>query len=181
MHRICFFSFIAILISLNTFDVTAYLKAVNFYPHRSTGLFSKAKKEKVLVPSSPEFSRIINAAQIPQKRPVLCKLLANENERRKLAQRFDMSEITYFAVNMTVSRRDPETILIDGELEAHVKAGELLDADVIKSEFDTILLDNTNGAGISIEDATDYDEEVGPNGEIDVGEIASQYLSLEIF
>ena len=57
-------------------------------------------------------------------------------------------------------------------------------AQTIESDFDTLLLDNLSDSSIesriSIEDATDYDEEIGPNGEIDIGEIASQYLSMEL-
>jgi hypothetical protein len=43
--------------------------------------------------------------QIPERRPVLCKLLAKDNERTALALRFDIPEITYFAANVTISRR----------------------------------------------------------------------------
>jgi hypothetical protein len=31
------------------------------------------------------------------------------------------------------------------------------------------------------EEAMDYDDEIGTDGDIDIGEIASQYLSLELF
>jgi hypothetical protein len=49
----------------------------------------------------------------------------------------------------------------------------------IKSSFDTLILDRSDN-GLSIEEATEYDDQVGEGGEIDIGEIASQYLSLEI-
>ena len=67
-----------------------------------------------------------------------------------------------------------------GRLEARLKSGEFLDVEVLKADIDTIILDNTEG-GINLEDATDFDDEVGENGEIDIGEIVAQYLSLEIF
>ena len=45
--------------------------------------------------------------KVPVRRPVLCKLLAKENERAGLAARFDIPELIYFAANVTVTRRDP--------------------------------------------------------------------------
>ena len=65
-----------------------------------------------------------------------------------------------------------------------MKGGEIMPLEVVTSEFDTMILDNTSaaiGAGVSIDEAMDYDEEVDKNGNIDLGEIAAQYLSLELF
>jgi hypothetical protein len=38
-----------------------------------------------------------------------------------------------------------------------------------------------NVGGASFDEEMDYDDEVDKNGNIDLGEIASQYLSLELF
>ena len=94
----------------------------------STKLFAKKKKS---APVGPEFSRVLNVAQVrwqkkiktvngygwvslifsigqmkscqvPERRPVLCKLLAKEKEREGLAERFDIPELLYFAANVTV-------------------------------------------------------------------------------
>ena len=43
------------------------------------------------------------------------------------------------------------------------------------------LLYNNNSTGISFDEEMDYDDEVDKNGNIDLGEIAAQYLSLEMF
>ena len=67
-----------------------------------------------------------------------------------------------------------------GCLEARLKSGEFLDVEVLKADIDTAILDNVDGS-ISFEDATDFDDEVGANGEIDIGEVVAQYLSLEAF
>ena len=85
---------------------------------------------------------------------------------------------------MTISRQDANTILIEGSLAATISNGEYFPNDNINSDFDTVLLDNSNSLlydKINIDEAQDFDDEVGPNGEIDIGEIASQYLSLELF
>ena len=48
-------------------------------------------------------------------------------------------------------------------------------------EFETLLLDNTGKIeGVSFDQAMDYDDEVDGEGNIDLGEIASQYLCMEI-
>lgn len=121
-------------------------------------------------------------SKIPGRRPVLCKLLAKEKERIGLAERFDIPELTYFAANVTVSRQDPGTIMVKGTLEAHMKGGDIMPLEVITSEFDTMILDNTGAStGVSLDEAMDYDEEVDKDGNIDLGEIAAQYLSLELF
>jgi len=60
--------------------------------------------------------------------------------------------------------------------------GEILDIEIIKSNFETILLNNAENEEIlSIDDETDYDDEVKKDGNIDIGEISSQYLALELF
>ncbi|KAJ1438515.1 hypothetical protein B484DRAFT_392269 [Ochromonadaceae sp. CCMP2298] len=127
-----------------------------------------------------EFSRVINVGQIPRAKPVLCRLLAKEAERQGLCARFDIPQLPYFAANVTLSRRDEHSVLVVGSIEAHVKSGEMMDVEVLRSDFDTLLLNN-EGGDLNIEDETDFDDEVGPGGEIDIGEIAAQYLALEMY
>ena len=112
----------------------------------------------------------------------MCKLLAKETERVALAQRFDIPDLVFLGANVTMSRDDPMSITVTGTLEARIKAGEFLDAETIVCDFDTLILDNQEGkGGMSIEDATDFDEEVGADGSIDIGEIVAQYLCMELF
>ena len=66
-----------------------------------------------------------------------------------------------------------------GRLEARLRSGEYLDVEVLKADIDTVILDNTEDK-ISLEDATDFDDEVGEDGEIDIGEIVAQYFSMEV-
>ncbi len=99
-----------------------------------------------------------------------------------LAARFDIPELIYFAANVTVSRRDPGSIIVTGDIEAHIKGGELMEPEVLEGDFETLLLDNTGSlSGVSFDEAMDYDDEVDKEGNIDLGEIAAQYLSLELF
>jgi len=146
----------------------------------------KAKPKKI--PLKPEFSRILNVGSIPEKRSVLCKLLAKPSEREGLALRFDLPELTHFAANVTVRRQDPYSIKIAGTIDAQITASStLLPPQDIYGSFETLVLDSVSFGGassseaISLSEATDYDEEVASNGDIDIGEICSQYFSLELF
>ena len=83
---------------------------------------SKTKKGPTII--IPEFSRIINIQQIPKLKPVLCRLLANNEERQKLSMRLDIPVLLYFASNVTLSRKDERSILVNGQFEAHLKSGK---------------------------------------------------------
>ena len=95
-------------------------------------------------------------------------------------------------------------------MEAHIRVGATAATERVTTDFDTVLLYSANRggggkSGVNIEEATEYDDEVrrgqvlsltsfqylsdktppikkkvGEGGEIDIGEIASQYLSLEM-
>jgi hypothetical protein len=153
---------------------------------RSAPSGKKARKDKVKsVPMKPEFSRILNVGSIPDKRPVLCKLLAKPAERQGLALRFDLPELSHFAANVTVQRQDPYTIRVEGTIEAHITTpSALLPPQEITGTFETLVLDSiSSGAAkgaVSFSEATDYDEEIAPNGDMDLGEISAQYFSLEL-
>lgn len=156
-----------------------------FLPFRSyRSYFTKlyAKKSNKSAPVI-EFSRSLSAAQVTMKRPVLCKIVAKEGERAGLATRFDVFEISYFAANVTITRTDAVSLLIEGELEAHIKDGAELPPVVITTDFDTLVLDKGGGGSIevSFEENMDYDDEVSGDGSIDIGEVAAQYLGMEIY
>ena len=55
------------------------------------------------------------------------------------------------------------------------KLNKFLDA------FPDSLFYNNIFTGVSFDEEMDYDDEVDKNGNIDLGEIAAQYLSLEMF
>ena len=182
LYLLIFFQFIVIT---DTFILSKTKSIVHYNKFNDKNLHvlnAKKKKKRKPIPLVPEFSRVLNTGQIPRDRPVMCRLLARDKEREGLAERFDMPEITYFSANVTAKRADRTSILVQGNLEAHIKAGKLLRTDSIVTTFETMLLDNTGvGIALSLEDATEYDDQVDENGDIDIGEIASQYLSLELF
>lgn len=155
----------------------------------SSMILMAAKKKNAPPPLTPEFSRCLNVGQV-SRRPVLCKLLAKEGERAALAERFDVPEISYFAANVTLTRQDELTIVVEGSIEAIITAGKAsaalselqLAPEKIVGDFTTLLLDNSSTkTPVDFDSATDYDDEINEDGVIDIGEIAAQYLSLELF
>ena len=126
-------------------------------------------------------------------------IVCQENERSALALRFDIPNIDFFGANVTISRQSSSSILVKGKFDARLRFGELLDVETIIGEFDTILLNNFGSekgksfcstlkpsryeiiAALSLDDEMDYDDEVDSNGNIDIGEITSQYLALELY
>ena len=140
----------------------------------------KGEHQKVI---QPEFSRIINVAQISSERDIHCRLLANSEECKGLAKRFELPEITHFSANVTLSKPNTNSILVSGKYEAHISYGEHLGSIHICNNFETKVLHNMggmNGVHVSFEEATDFDDEVEENGNLDIGEISAQYLSFEL-
>lgn len=133
----------------------------------------------------PEFSRVINIAQIPTTNGAHCRLLASQKEREALGKRFHIDDdLLFFSVNMTLLRTKTTTVLVNGTLIAHVLSEFDKNLNVIKADFETKLLCNNNDAtslsALRFADEEEFDDEVGPTGDIDIGEIAANYLSLEL-
>lgn len=107
-----------------------YVNKNHYDNHLNKQLFFQLNLKKTSSPATkttttiiPEFSRIINIQQIPKLKPVLCRLLANNEEKLKLSIRLDIPILIYFASNVTLSRRDDRSILVNGQFEAHLKSG----------------------------------------------------------
>ena len=148
----------------------------------SKNVAKKPKKKVRLAPPAPEFSRIVNIANIPERKSVLCRLIANPRECSSLAERFEIPEIVSFSSNVTVSREMGGVgLYVEGEFAVEIGSGsDLLPTTEIASTFETNLLVNLDGS-MSFEESTDYDDEVGESGDIDLGEIAAQYFGIEMY
>ena len=145
----------------------------------SSAATSSSPVAAVTMQMKPEFSRIIHLAQIPKSRPAVCKLIAKKNERDELTKRFDCGRMSRLAANVTLTREPPNSIIVSGTINVRFDFGFEQFEDSSKS-FETNILNNFDGTGeyLKFEDATDFDDEVQPNANIDVGAIVSQYLSL---
>lgn len=174
-------------------------------------------------PIKSEFSRIVNVIQIPRRNGIKCRLLAKENEREKIDERFATAfNLTYFAANITALWKDETSILVKGNFEARFYYDiDPNDPLTTKDSFETLLLyrkaeneeenesnntalsDDSEGDKEVVEEVdqrkkkkkrkkkaveepeeefatvlSDYDDEIGADGDIDFGEIALQYFGL---
>jgi hypothetical protein len=148
----------------------------------SKSVEKKSRKKVRMAPPKPEFSRVLNIASVPERKSALCRLVANPKECLALADRFEIPEVVSFAANVTVSREQGGVgLYVEGSISAEIGAGsELLPTTTINTSFDSNMLINMDSS-MSFEDATEYDDEVGENGDIDIGEIAAQYFVIEMF
>lgn len=152
--------------------------------HLPTSLIGLAKKSPVddspsLAPVKAEFSRIVHLSKVPRSKPVSCRLIAKQTERIALSERFHLGELTYLAANVTLTRQPPSAVLIQGNIIAHVSY-TYENPDILSEAFETVLLNNYDSGAerVAFEDAKDCDDEVAGDGNIDVGEIVGEYLSL---
>lgn len=152
------------------------------HPSNNKGLSTKKSDVEDTPPNAsakPEFSRIVNLSQVPRAKPVSCRLIAKQTEQLALSERFNLGELTYMAANVTLSRQPPSAILIQGSIIAHVNY-TYETSDVLNEQFETVLLNNYDSGAekVAFDDAKDCDDEVAADGNIDVGEIVGEYLSL---
>ena len=148
----------------------------------SKSVSKKPKRQEKMAPPTPEFSRVLNLNSIPERKSVLCRLLANEVECAALAGRYEVPEIVKFGANVTISREvNGIGLLVEGDFCVEIGSGsDLLPTTDIQGQFDTNLLINVDGS-LSFDEAIDYDDEVDESGDIDIGEIAAQYFGIEMF
>jgi hypothetical protein len=109
-------------------------------PFRQPSYLQAKKTTAPKIVIKPEFSRILDIAQIAPSREVLCRLLAKPAERDGLAKRFGIDALSYFAANVTVFRDSMTTVSVSGTFEAHIPLPLGLEPDVVRGDFDTKLL-----------------------------------------
>jgi hypothetical protein len=161
---------------------------------------NKGEEQAAAAVPAPEFSRPF---QLPElgRRMKLVEIEANEEERALLAKRLKLVSIGRLKARLELDRADDSSkgsapaggiITVDGEMECEYLqpcAATLEPFKVSKTElFRTLLLEggssDLSGAAIDFgEDGVEmeqWDEEVPLGGEVDLGEIAAQYLALGI-
>lgn len=136
----------------------------------------------------PEFSRLIAIEGITPDKVRVETVEATEEECAALAKRFDIRELSNFKARISIRRvLGGTTVKVNGEVEADVVQACVISLqDVhghIKAKFETYFSEEAR----EYEDDTEFsaeDDENAPemviNGMIDLGEVASQYLALEI-
>lgn len=179
------------------------------------------------------FVRIVNIRRIPRGKPVRCRLLAKESERKFVADQLNVFGIAVLAANVTLSllEDDQTGVQVSGDIFVQLEDPILAlatdstltsndvddppldrsgDSDVplrfddfdddlfaIRTSFASKLFFNPSAAILDKATRTskhekarerlldfnhndDFDDEIPPSGDIDIGDIVMQYLSMEI-
>lgn len=127
-----------------------------------------------------EFERKISLAAL-EKGPRTLKFDASETERLELAARFGLLELTEFKGEATASQeKGGAGILVEGRFRAKLsqRCGVTLEPvpEVLSESFQVRFVDQ--GAGeAELDPESDEDIEALAGEEIDIGEIAAQYLA----
>lgn len=137
---------------------------------------------------SPEFSRPIAIEGIIHDKDRKERVEATEAECAALAQRFDLRSLSGLKASLTIRRVSEGNIMkIEGDIQADVVQAcvvSLQDVPAeIKMHFDTYFTEDGKGfeqdQAFSIELEEELHEVIS-DGQLDLGELVAQYLSLEI-
>ena len=134
---------------------------------------------------TPEFSHIVKLSEIGSK-PRSGKLFASEDERHKLAQRFDLPKITNLEASYTLLAGE-NRIGFTGRLESDLQqrcsiTGESFQVR-LREEFDIAFVPNVEIEGADEEiELTEEDCDIieYENGQLDLGEAIAQTLYLAL-
>ncbi len=157
---------------------------------------SKKKKEKL---PPPEWSHLIDSEEIDAK-PLKLSISAGDEERRLLAKRLDVPSVDALGAELTVVREKGSMVVhVKGILKAQLTQSCVVTTDPVKSEieeslkawfadpeqavsFAKVRRDKLIEAGqgeLPILSEADDPEPI-TEGQIDLGELVTQYLSLYI-
>lgn len=127
------------------------------------------------------FSRPIHLKRLNRKGS-LCKIIAKPKECIDLAERLDIFAVHYLVANVSLVIPSPNDVLISGTFQSKICWGLFQDNSTISSSFKSVLLNNLDPdiPKKVFMDHPEYDDEISSTGIVDVGEIVSQYLSLEL-
>lgn len=134
-----------------------------------------------------EFSRLFHVESFKQK-PHTLSIEANEEECQALAERFGILKVKSFKADLKLKPGIDDIINLSGTIQADVSQQCVISGDQINISVTAPLnLDFSESHSydhINDVDEVDFQEEQPPepieNGVIDLGEVTSQYLSMEL-
>jgi uncharacterized metal-binding protein YceD (DUF177 family) len=137
---------------------------------------------------TPEFSRLLAVEGIIPDKVRTEIIEATAEECVALAERFDLRELSGFRARVNIRRVAGGTaVKLDGTLEADVVQACVVSLqDVhghVEARFETYFTEDKGNLKDDAEFGAEDDEdapEMAVNGMIDLGEVAAQYLSLEL-
>ncbi len=141
--------------------------------------------------TQPEFSRVLAVDGLTPDKVRKESVEATEKECAALAKRFDLRELSNLKADLRIRRVEGgDVVRLEGKLSADVVQTcvvSLQDVHAhIEGEFDTFLAEepkHTKKFGDEAEFGIDDDDsapELITNGQLDLGEMVAQYLSVEL-
>ncbi len=156
-------------------------------------------KKKAALPETPEWSHRIDAASVGASHPVKLKIKASAQETADLARRLGVKEMSLVDAEATLDRESANTVHVQGIVKARVIQSCVVTGEpvisVIEEPFEAwfedqdqvVLLSRAKHerqARIMDAEVPMLDEKDAPDplveGKIDIGELATQFLSLAI-
>jgi uncharacterized metal-binding protein YceD (DUF177 family) len=136
----------------------------------------------------PEFSRLIAIEGITPDKVRKEAIEASEAECAALAKRFDLRELSHLKAKLNIRRvSGGSAVRVEGNFEADVVQTCVVSLqDVhgrVEGHFDTFFSEEAEDTGAELDITIDDDEtspEMITKGNIDLGEVVAQYLSLEL-
>jgi uncharacterized metal-binding protein YceD (DUF177 family) len=140
--------------------------------------------------TTPEFSRLIAVEGIIPDKVRRESIEATEEECVALAQRFDLKSLSGLKAKLNILRiADSNIVKVDGVIEAEVIQTCVVSLQGVPSEiqshFDTYFTEEGKEGfedeellDIALED--EFPDMVMRDGQLDLGELTAQYLSLEL-
>lgn len=142
--------------------------------------------------TQPEFSRVLAVEGLTPDKVRKETIEANAKECAALAKRFDLRELSNLKADLRIRRVEGgDVVRLEGKLTADVVQTcvvSLQDVHAhIEGEFDTFLAEEGKHASKKFGDEAEFgidDDDTAPevitNGQLDLGEIVAQYLSVEL-
>lgn len=142
--------------------------------------------------TQPEFSRVLAVEGLTPDKVRKETVEANAKECAALAKRFDLRELSNLKADLRIRRVEGgDVVRLEGKITADVVQTcvvSLQDVHAhIEGEFDTFLAEESKHAAKKFGDEAEFgidDDDSAPeiitNGQLDLGEIVAQYLSVEL-
>ena len=137
----------------------------------------------------PEFSRLISVEGIIPDKTRVESILATEDECAALAKRFDIRGLFHFKAELKIRRISGGTaVKIEGSISADIVQSCVVSLrDVynrVEASFETFFAEPVDDRDADNDEMQLDGDEDAPemihNGQIDLGEVAAQYLYLEL-
>lgn len=138
--------------------------------------------------TAPEFSRLIAVEGISPDKIRKESITASEKECAALAARFDLRELSNLKADIKIRRVEGgDVVRLEGAFSADVVQTCVVSLqevhDHVAGSFDTYFADGKeryDGDGDDSLEGPDGGHDTMANGNIDLGEVVAQYLSLEL-